>query len=246
MYSNQRHGNELTITAIPALADNYIWVIAKQNDGVNEAVIVDPGESAAVLRFLSERQLKPKAIWLTHNHSDHTDGVAAILAVYPELSVLGSSEVQAFCTEIVSPEQSFSLWGESVQVLDSAGHTAKHISYLLAARYLFCGDALFSGGCGRTIDYAAQFETLQRFHSLPDHVAIYAGHEYTQNNLKFAETVLPPSCWLAEMQERADMLRAQGKPTLPSQMGIEKQINPFLRAQNLAEFTRLRQQKDRF
>ncbi|AUI65362.1 MULTISPECIES: hydroxyacylglutathione hydrolase [Glaesserella] len=234
----------LNITPIPALSDNYIWILQKDN----HAIIVDPAESQSVLDYLAKNQLEPTAILLTHNHHDHTDGVAGLVEQFPHLSVYGSEEVRQFATDIVYLKQQFELLGLNVQVIESAGHTAQHISYLIDNEYLFCGDALFSGGCGRvfTGDYQAQFDTLQRFKALPDFVQVYAGHEYTQSNLKFAETVLPSNCVLMEYQERADILRSQQKPTLPTTIGTEKQINPFLQAVTLSEFIAIRKQKDNF
>ncbi|MCT8516916.1 hydroxyacylglutathione hydrolase [Glaesserella parasuis] len=234
----------LQITPIPALSDNYIWILQKEC----QAIIVDPAEAQAVFAFLAKHQLNPTAILLTHNHHDHTDGVAGLVAQFPDMLIYGSEEVSQFANQIVYPEQQFELLGLKVRVIESAGHTAQHISYLIENEYLFCGDALFSGGCGRvfTGDYQAQFDALQRFKALPDFVQVYAGHEYTQSNLKFAEVVMATNCVLMEYQERADILRSQYKPTLPSTIGIEKQINPFMQAVTLDEFISLRKQKDNF
>lgn len=234
----------LQISPIPALADNYIWLIQEGDD----AIIVDPAEDQSVLDVLAKNQLKPTAILLTHNHADHTDGVAGILAVYPDLPVYGSAEVSEFACHIVQHGDRFELLGHQFEVIHSAGHTAQHISYLMDWAHLFCGDSLFSGGCGRvfTGDYQAQFDTLQRFKALPNSVQVYAGHEYTVSNLRFAEAVLPPDCGLFEQSELAQIKRAQNCPTLPTTIGIEMQINPFLRAQTVEEFTALRKQKDTF
>lgn len=233
----------LNIVALPALKDNYIWMICYQD----KAIIIDPATAKPVLDFLAKNSLKPTACLLTHNHHDHTDGVAELLENYPQLAIYGSEEVSEWTTMQVSDGQTFELDRLKFEVLNSAGHTAGHISYLLNNEHLFCGDALFSGGCGRvfTGDYAAQFKTLQRFNALPDFVKIYAGHEYTLSNLKFAERVLAPSCVLAEYLERAEILHRENRPTLPSTIGIEKQINPFLQAVDLAQFIAIRQQKDR-
>lgn len=234
----------MRIIPLPALADNYIWLI--QTD--DQVIVVDPSEDQPVLTFLVKNRLKPTAILLTHNHNDHTAGVAGIIQHYPSLPVFGPSEVAQFANRLVQDGDRFVLNGHCFEVIKSAGHTAEHISYLVDSEHLFCGDALFSGGCGRVADgnYQAQFETLQRFKSLPNCVQIYAGHEYTVSNLKFAETVLPESCAFAEYQELAAIKRSQKRPTLPSSIGIELQINPFLQAETLADFIRLRQQKDHF
>lgn len=234
----------LHIFPIPALSDNYIWLIQKGD----KAIIIDPAEDQKVLDWLQREHLSPVAILLTHNHADHTDGVEGIKWAYPDLPVYGSVEVAEFADHIVQDDDRFELLGHQFVVIKSAGHTAEHISYLMDMAHLFCGDSLFSGGCGRvfTGGYQAQFEALQRFKQLPDSVKVYAGHEYTLTNLKFAETVLPPSCAFFEHQELAQMKREQGKPTLPSTIGIEMQINPFLQAESLDEFIRLRKLRDNF
>lgn len=234
----------LQISPIPALSDNYIWLI-REGD---EVIIVDPSEANHVKEILAKYHLQPKAILLTHNHQDHTGGVYDLCDNYTDLVVFGPCETMPFNHQTVYDGDRFSLLGHQFEVIKSAGHTAEHISYLMDMEYLFCGDSLFSGGCGRvfTGDYQAQFETLQRFKSLPDIVQIYAGHEYTLSNLKFAETVLPESCGVLELIEVAQMKREQNRPTLPSTIAVEMQINPFLRAKNLEEFILLRQQKDQF
>lgn len=234
----------LRIIPIPALTDNYIWAVIQEQD----LIIVDPSEAQPVLDFIAKNSLNLTAILLTHNHHDHTDGVPEILAHYPHLPVYGPAEVAEFANIIVTPEEKFELFGYEVKVIESAGHTAGHISYLFGYDYLFCGDSLFSGGCGRTFtgNYQAQFEALQRFKALPNEVKVYAAHEYTQSNLKFATAVLPPSCALSEYQDYVELLRAQQKPTLPSTIGLEMQINPFMQAVDLAQFIALRQHKDRF
>lgn len=232
----------LHIFPLTARSDNYIWIIRYDE----QIAIVDPTDSVPVLEMLAQTKWQPTAILLTHNHTDHTDGVAEIRANYPDLTIYGSNELQAFTTIEVEHNDNFELFGKTVQVLDSSGHTANHISYLLGNEHLFCGDALFYGGCGRvfTGDYQAQFATLQRFKALPDLVKVYCGHEYTLSNLQFAEKVSEPSCILAEHIELATMRRTQNRPTLPSSIGVEKQINPFLRAESLEAFISLRKQKD--
>lgn len=234
----------LEITPIPALSDNYIWAIVKDKD----LIIVDPSEAQPVLDFIAKNSLNLTVCLLTHNHHDHTDGLPDILKAYPNLPVYGPEEVAQFATKIVKPEQHFELFGYDVRVIESAGHTEQHISYLFGLDYLFCGDSLFSAGCGRTFtgNYQAQFDALQRFKALPNSVKVYAAHEYTKSNLKFAQAVMPESCALSEYQEYVDILRLQHKPTLPSTIGKEMQINPFMQAVDLAEFIALRQQKDNF
>lgn len=230
------------IIPLAALKDNYIWLIQQQG----QVIVVDPGEAFPVLDFLAKKKLNLTACLLTHNHHDHTDGAEELQAYHPELPIYGPEEVGQWANNIVKGGDCFTLNGLTFEVLSSPGHTAQHISFLLNREHLFCGDALFSGGCGRvfTQDYAAQFATLQQFKALPDFVQIYAGHEYTLSNLKFAESELPPSCFLAEYQEQIAIWRSQNRPSLPSTLAIEKQINPFLQAVDLAAFIAMRLRKD--
>lgn len=232
----------LNITPLTALKDNYIWLIQQGS----QAIVVDPGEATPVFTFLAKNLLNLTACLLTHNHHDHTDGVAELQASYPDLPIYGPAEVGLWANRIVKGGDQFEINGLMFEVLNSPGHTAQHISFLLNREHLFCGDALFSAGCGRvfTQDYAAQFATLQQFKSLPDFVQIYAGHEYTLSNLKFAESELPPSCFLAEYQEQIAIWRTQNRPSLPSTLAIEKQINPFLQAVDLDTFIAMRLRKD--
>lgn len=234
----------LNITPISALSDNYIWVIAKEQ----QAIIIDPSEAKPALDYLAKHQLNLTAILLTHKHHDHVGGVDEIKQQYSDIVVYGPEECQAWANMIVKPEQHLELFGYDVRVIESAGHTEQHVSYLFGNEYLFCGDALFSGGCGRvfTGDYKAEFEALQCFKALPSFVEIFPAHEYTASNLKFAETVMKPSCAFFEYQELALMKREQNRPTLPTTLEKELVINPFLRAETLDEFIELRQKKDHF
>ena len=211
----------LNITPIPALSDNYIWVIAQEN----QAIIVDPSEAKPVLDYLAKHSLNLTAILLTHHHHDHVGGVNGIKQHYPNIPVYGPAECQEWATEIVEPETHLILFGYDVRVIESAGHTEQHISYLFGNEYLFCGDALFSAGCGRvfTGDYQAEFDAL-----------------------KFAEAVMRPSCAFFEYQELVAIKREQHRPTLPTTLEKELVINPFLQAETLEEFIELRQKKDNF
>lgn len=231
------------ITPIPALSDNYIWIYQHHQ----QAIVIDPAEAQPVIDYLNKHNLELIAILLTHHHQDHTGGLAELKRYYPQIAIYGSEEVDKWITNQVSGGDTFTLLDTEVKVIESAGHTEHHISYLIH-HYLFCGDALFSGGCGRvfTGNYQAQFDAIQRFKQLPDDTLIFPAHEYTQSNLKFAQHILPNSCAVLEYQEQVDILRRQNKPTLPSTMKLEKQINPFVRATSLNEFIQLRKAKDLF
>lgn len=233
----------MNIYPIQALSDNYIWIIEEGR----EAVVVDPGEAEGVLDLLEEYQLHLTAILLTHNHHDHTDGVKEILEEYPDTPVYGPEETRALSGKVFNDGDAFELLGKNVQVFKTAGHTKGHISYLMEDA-LLCGDALFSAGCGRvfTGDYQAQYDALQTFKGLDDEVKVYAAHEYTQTNLRFAQSMQPSNTKLSAALEEIDALRAKGRPTLPSTIGKEKDINLFLQAETLETFIELRNARDDF
>lgn len=233
----------MEVTPLSAFSDNYIWVY-EDND---EVIIVDPGEAEPVLDYLKEQKMQLDAILLTHKHEDHVGGVEGILEEFPDTVIYGPSEVSNIANYIVKEGDAFERLGQTIHVFKTAGHTEEHVSFIMND-YLFCGDALFSAGCGRvfTGDYEAQFEALQRFKELSDKVKVYAGHEYTQTNLQFAQTVMPDSTAVAKELERVKNLDNKGIPTLPSTIGLEKEINPFLRAATLEKFIALREARDIF
>lgn len=228
---------------LPALNDNYIWLYAAENEPV---LIVDPAEAAPVLHYLSAHNLIPAAILLTHGHADHIGGVAELKRHYPHLPVYGSDEVANMATQVVNQGQ-FVCGHYQFDVIPTAGHTANHISFVVNG-HLFCGDALFSAGCGRvfTGDYQAMFDGLQRLKALPDRTVVCAAHEYTLSNLRFALTVVADKSAVEQQLQQVETLRAQGKASLPTTLGLERKINPFLQAETLEEFTRWRKAKDSF
>lgn len=233
----------MKIHPIKALSDNYIWLLIEGTD----AVIVDPGESREVIAYLEQKQLNLIAILLTHNHEDHIGGVNAILAKLPQTPVYGPKETVPLADHAVQAGDAFELLGQSFQVYKTSGHTPGHISFLMGGA-LFCGDALFSAGCGRvfTGDHQAQYNALQWFKSLPDMVQVYAAHEYTQTNLRFARSVQPANQVISQALEEANDMRGRDLPTLPSTIGKEKDINLFLQAATLKAFIDLRQARDIF
>jgi len=233
----------MKVTPIKALSDNYIWLY-EDDEGV---IVVDPGEAREVVNYIQENQLNLDSILVTHKHEDHVGGVAGILAAFPETPIYGPSEVPAIVTHIVEDGASFERLGENIQVMKTAGHTEEHISFMMD-ELIFCGDALFSAGCGRvfTGDYEAQFDALWRFKQLPEDMKVYAGHEYTQKNLAFAQTVMPENELIASELTRAQKLTRDGTPTLPSTIGREKEINPFMQAESVDAFKELRDARDQF
>lgn len=221
------------IRAIAALSDNYIWLIEHQG----AAVVVDPGESAPVLRALSEAQLQLRAILLTHHHGDHVAGVRELVAqtgatVYgPARETLPACDVRLAQGDRVSvPEVALDM-----EVIDVPGHTAGHIAYYGSAggtaRALFCGDTLFAAGCGRLFEGtpAQMADSLSKLSVLAPDTHVFCGHEYTLANLRWALAVEPANRALEEAYDRARHQRRQGIPTLPSTVGQERETNPFLR-----------------
>lgn len=233
----------MKVHPIEAFTDNYIWLVQEGN----EAVVVDPGEGPQVMDFLETHDLILRAILLTHNHDDHVGGVLEIFERYPDIPIFGPDETEPLADHNVKDGDTFEILGKKVRVFLTAGHTEGHVSYLMDDM-LFCGDALFSAGCGRvfTGDYEAQFEALNRFKQLDDRVRVFAGHEYTETNLRFALTVDPHNEQLKETLNETIELRARDLPTLPSTIGKEKDINLFLQAESLEEMTALRNKRDDF
>ncbi len=233
----------MKIHAIPALSDNYIWAITDEE----RAIIVDPGEAKPVLDFLQKNQLTLDCILLTHQHDDHIGGVDSLTEEFDSITIYGPSEVSDLATITVTDGDCFDLWGQVVEVHLTAGHTPEHISYLIG-EHLFCGDALFSGGCGRvfTKDYDAAYQGMQYFNSLADNIQIYAGHEYTLTNLRFAEGLEPNNQAIKQAKEEAEALQNSNKPTLPSTIGREREINLFMTADSVERFKELRDQRDNF
>ncbi|PIC63033.1 hydroxyacylglutathione hydrolase [Sporosarcina sp. P13] len=233
----------MIIHPIKAFTDNYIWCIQEET----EAVVVDPGTANGVLDYLEEKQLRLAAILLTHKHEDHTGGVLEIMARHPEIQIVGPKETVGLVNRVVDEGDTFTLLGQTFQVFATGGHTHGHISFLMGNN-LFCGDALFSAGCGRvfTGDYEAQYEALQKFKRLDDDVNIYPGHEYTETNLRFAYDMQPDNEKFSKALKEVRELRAKEEPTLPTTIGREKEINLFLQVETLEDFIKLRNARDDF
>ena len=210
------------VEAISALKDIYIWALHNDCD----LILVDPGEASPALYWMASHAYTLQAIWLTHHHSDHSGGIERILNNYP-VPVVGSA---------ISPYPRIShpiheggpCPSPATACLEIPGHTDCHIAFL-CHDYLFCGDTLFSAGCGRNFEGNIEnlYQSLQKLSRLPDHTAICAGHEYTYDNLAFAMMIDPNNTAIHDAMHQ--VATRKGSPSLPTTLRHEKAINPFLR-----------------
>lgn len=236
----------LTMTPIPAFSDNYIWCLANSEDG--KALIVDPGQADPVLRHLEAEGLTLDTILVTHHHPDHTGGVGKLASLNPDCRILGPSDSPfKGVTEGVTAGDSVTWKNLSFTVFQVPGHTLDHIAFYTDSevngrQVLFCGDTLFVCGCGRLFEGSPEQmkQSLESLRQLPDATAVYCAHEYTLANLKFARHWLPKDSGLAAFEAHCQSLRNAGQPTVPSTLGDEKKLNPFLRwdDQSVAESAR--------
>jgi len=232
----------LNVHAIPALNDNYIWLI--EHSVSKQVVIIDPGEAVPVISAVEHYNVKPIAILITHQHYDHVNGVNE-LAQHYSLPVFGQkiSDTDVITDDISDQNQlTLNATFPTITILNTPGHTAAHVSYLLAG-HLFCGDTLFAAGCGRLLDpnsrplpESQRAEAAQQLHNsltklsaLPDNTAVYCAHEYTLNNLHFAAQVEPDNINIQQRLAQIKALRANNQITLPSTIALEQATNPFLR-----------------
>lgn len=252
----------LTITAIPALEDNYIWLLRRER----HAVVVDPGEAAPVLDYLWENSLQLDAILCTHRHHDHVDGIEELRGVY-NVPVHGRSHPK-------NPHITHDLReGDHLRIdvldlefdiIEVPGHLDDHIAFI-APQTLFCGDVMFGAGCGRNFEgtLAQLHHSLQRLAALPGDTLVYCAHEYTAYNLPFALACEPNNPDIQRRTTETKLLRGANLPTVPFTLVMEKATNPYLRCtspelirtlstrgltdtRELAVFTALREWRERF
>ena len=255
------------VYCLPALFDNYVFLL---HDSVHRvAAVVDPADAAPVLRKLAELDATLVAILNTHHHSDHIGGNDRLLQAFPQAVIYGGAEDRGR----IPGQQVFLRDGDRVavgdrigEVLFVPGHTRAHIAYYFAPFHpsepgdLFCGDTLFSGGCGRLFEGtpSQMVASLQKLRQLPDDTRVWCAHEYTLKNLQFALTVDPDNADLQQRYAEVKALRDRAEATIPAHLGTEKRTNPFLRwdqpvlqlatrAQDeIQTFARLRGMKDQF
>lgn len=238
--------NTLAITPIPAFTDNYFWLLHRGG----HAAVVDPGDAAPVRSALQARGLALATILVTHHHPDHTGGLAALAAEH-RVPIYGPAAEAARIRELTGrlaegDRVRIEALDLDLRVWELPGHTLGHIAYLACgdgsgdpgpgsgsgAGFVLCGDTLFSAGCGRLFEGTPEqmHRSLARLAGLPDGTRVYCTHEYTLANLAFAAAVEPGNAAVAAEIERVKALRARDAPSLPSTIGHERRINPFLRA----------------
>lgn len=254
----------LELVILPCLADNYAYLV--RDPSTDTIFVVDVPEAAPVLNALGARGWKLSHILITHHHDDHIAGVEA-LAQATGAHVIGA-EADAHrlppLDVMVTPGQTLPIGMQKLSVIDAGGHTLGHIAYHFAeAGLLFSGDSLMSWGCGRLFEGtpAQMFDSLARLSSLPDDTLVCSGHEYTEANGRFALSLEPGNPALLNRMDDVRAKRAEGQPTVPATLALEKATNPFLRSDDaalrsalglptdasaLATFTEARARKDRF
>ena len=255
----------MKLIALPAFTDNYVWML---HDG-RSAAVVDPGDAAPVAHALDTLGLELRAILVTHHHGDHVGGVPSLMPRLRGRIHGPAGEALGFDFEPRREGDRIEVLGLEFVVLDVPGHTAGHVAYLQHGQprtpWLFCGDTLFSAGCGRLFEGTPEqmVRSLGRLADLPPGTRVCCTHEYTLSNLRFAAAVEPGNPAIAGYTATCERLRAAGRPTLPSTIGLERAVNPFLRCEEpevgaavralgaapgdaVAAWTALREWKNRF
>ncbi|MBD2123667.1 hydroxyacylglutathione hydrolase [Trichocoleus sp. FACHB-262] len=257
----------MQVYRLPALSDNYIFVLHAPAQGI--AAVIDPAESQPVLKCLAQLGAELVAIFNTHHHGDHVGGNAELLRKFPTSTVYGGEGDRGR----IPGQHKFLQEGDRVpfgdqeaEVLFVPGHTRAHIAYYFPptnpedAGELFCGDTLFAGGCGRLFEGtpAQMVQSLSKLRALPDNTRVWCAHEYTLKNLQFALSVESANLDLQTRLAEVEAMRQRSEATVPSNLGLEKRTNPFLRwdvpriqqavkmAEQVETFARLRQLKEQF
>ena len=221
----------IEITPIPAFNDNYIWLLVRGS----RAVVVDPGDAVPVIAELERRELTLEAVLVTHHHGDHIGGIPQLLESRP-VPVHGPQAERSRITTLtheLNDGDRVDMLGHTASVIAVPGHTLGHIAFYFAdLDALFCGDTLFYAGCGRLFEGTPEqmHASLSRLAALPEQTAVYCAHEYTLSNLAFALAVESENSDIASAVREAKAQRQQNRPTLPSSIGRERRVNPFLRS----------------
>ena len=241
------------IHPVAVLNDNIVWVWVRGS----QAIVIDPAVAAPIVDWLDRRGLQLVAVLQTHHHSDHIGGTPGLLQRWSSAEVIAAADDQEripFQTLSVRDGDEIELLGRPVRVMDVRAHTRAHIAYWLPqgeistslTSVLFCGDTLFSGGCGRLFEGtpADMHRALQRLGSLPPETLVCCAHEYTEGNMRWAAQQEPDDAPIAKRLREVEAIRRSGSLTLPSSIAEEWRSNLFLRATSSEELGRLRQHKD--
>jgi hydroxyacylglutathione hydrolase len=220
----------IKIEPVKAFNNNYIWLITTYEG----SVVIDPGESKDLINFIDKNRYKLEAIFITHHHFDHTGGIDDLWA-RGGIDVYGPNNNIDSINKRLKEGDKLSIIGLEFEILEVPGHTLDHIAYYCennGSPLLFCGDTLFSAGCGRVFEgtFEQMYHSIQKLKNLPKNTQIYCGHEYTINNLEFAKTVEPFNKDIISSYNNALNLQNNDIPTLPTLLSTELKINPFLRS----------------
>ncbi len=220
----------MNIVQIPAFTDNYFWLMFEDNN--KSAVVVDPGDYAPVIKSLKDNSLELTDILITHHHNDHIGGVSELKKVFPKVNIFGPADPRIPADNIVKDEDVIKLdsLNEEFRVLDVRGHTNSHIAYYFDKK-LFCGDTLFSCGCGRLFEgtHVDMHKAMQKIKKLPKETLVYCAHEYTLDNIGFAKLLEPNNPDLLKREKEVVEILDKGQYSIPSVLENELKINPFLR-----------------
>lgn len=240
---------EISCEVVPIMQDNYVPLLWHEES--HAAMVVDPGTSDEILGVLEERKLHLTDIFLTHHHGDHIGGVKALVAATKAKVTGHKHDVHRLPALDVTVQEGESIQWQSVPfyIMALNGHTIGHIVYhapQLAA--FFCGDVLFGMGCGRLFEGTPQqmFDSLQRIKQLPPETNIFCAHEYTQNNGEFAAHVFPNNAAIQSHLSDVKKQRAMGQKTVPLQLQMELQVNPFLLSESVERFTEIRERRNQW
>ena len=242
------------VYGLPAFQDNYLWAIVHEPS--KRCVVVDPGCAKTVRSFIEAHRFHLSGILVTHHHSDHVGGLKD-LQTMPQLPVYGpdNPDIPAI-NRVVDQNQQPELIGLDFKVLEVPGHTLDHIAYVTTVTsndgtihtWLFCGDTLFAGGCGRLFEgtHEQMFHSLQKINQLPAQTLVFCAHEYTQANYRFAHHFATNNIAVLQRKNEVDEIRKNADSTVPTTLQTERLSNLFLNAKNVQEFKTVRQAKDQF
>jgi hydroxyacylglutathione hydrolase len=237
----------LNVVMLPILEDNYTYIIQSGN----KTAIIDPGDATPVIEHLEENNIVPDYIINTHHHWDHTDGNTKIGTKY-DLQIIAPAKEKSKIGRVdieLSDGDVFEFGESCFTAIETPGHTQGHLCLSFEDdKVLFSGDMVFAMGCGRPFEGNAQdlFNSFKKLSHLPDETLIYCGHEYTQTNANFSLAIAPGDTAIQARMVEIKTLRAQGKPTIPTNMKLERETNLFMRAKTLEEFETLRNKRNNF